>query len=117
MRLFYPKGDSINNLQWIRLREAKAPKFELFRDSLRRKSPPRHCFQVLGSLQRRRRVQIIQQDEAVKSAQQFYDLATVRYKTGLDPYLNIFTTHATLLSNQRIEIALRTQQLTQRAAH
>jgi outer membrane protein TolC len=62
-------------------------------------------------------VQIIQQDEAVKSAQQFYHLATVRYKTGLDPYLNIFTTHATLLSNQRIEIALRTQQLTQRAAH
>jgi outer membrane protein TolC len=57
-------------------------------------------------------VQITQQDEAVKSAQRFYDLATVRYKTGLDPYLNIFTAQATLLSNQQIEIGLRTQQLT-----
>ena len=57
-------------------------------------------------------VQITQQDEAVRSAQRFYDLATVRYKTGLDPYLNIFTAQATLLSNQQIEIALRTQQLT-----
>jgi NodT family efflux transporter outer membrane factor (OMF) lipoprotein len=57
-------------------------------------------------------VQITQQDEAVRSAQRFYDLATVRYKTGLDPYLNIFTAQATLLSNQQIEISLRTQQLT-----
>ncbi len=57
-------------------------------------------------------VQITQQVEAVRSAQRFYDLATVRYKTGLDPYLNIFTAQATLLSNQQIEISLRTQQLT-----
>jgi NodT family efflux transporter outer membrane factor (OMF) lipoprotein len=57
-------------------------------------------------------VQITQQHEAVKSAQRFYNLATVRYKTGLDPYLNIFTAQATLLSNQQIEISLRTQQLT-----
>jgi outer membrane protein TolC len=56
--------------------------------------------------------QITQQADAVSSAQRFYDLATVRYKTGLDPYLNIFTAQATLLSNQQIEIGLRTQQLT-----
>jgi NodT family efflux transporter outer membrane factor (OMF) lipoprotein len=56
--------------------------------------------------------EIEQEQETVASAQRFVDVASVRYKTGLDPYLNVFTAQAILLSNQQTLITLRAQQMT-----
>jgi len=56
--------------------------------------------------------QIEQQQETVASAQRYFDVATARYTTGLDPYLNVFTAQATLLVNQQTLITLRVQQMT-----
>ena len=56
--------------------------------------------------------QIGQQQETVASAQRNFDVASARYRTGLDPYLNVFTAQATLLANQQTVITLRTQQMT-----
>lgn len=56
--------------------------------------------------------EIEQEQETVASAQRFVDVASVRYKTGLDPYLNVFTAHAILLANQQTLITLRAQQMT-----
>jgi outer membrane protein TolC len=56
--------------------------------------------------------QIEQQRETVASAQRNFDIATARYKTGLDPYLNVFTAQSTLLANQQTAITLRVQQMT-----
>ena len=56
--------------------------------------------------------QIEQQQEVVASAQRNLDVASVRYKTGLDPYLNVFTAQSTLLANQQAVITLRVQQIT-----
>ena len=56
--------------------------------------------------------QIEQQQETVTSAQRYFDVATARYTTGLDPYLNVFTAQTTLLTNQQTMITLRVQQMT-----
>ena len=56
--------------------------------------------------------EIQQQQETVASAQRFFDVASVRYKTGLDPYLNVFTAQSTLLANQLTVVTLRVQQMT-----
>ena len=56
--------------------------------------------------------QIEQQEDTVASAQRYLDLATARYKTGLDPYLNVFTAQSTLLANQLTVITLHVQQMT-----
>jgi NodT family efflux transporter outer membrane factor (OMF) lipoprotein len=56
--------------------------------------------------------EIEQEQETVASAQRFVDVASARYKTGLDPYLNVFTAQAILLANQQTVIALRVQQMT-----
>jgi NodT family efflux transporter outer membrane factor (OMF) lipoprotein len=56
--------------------------------------------------------QIAQQQETVMSAQRYLDVASARYTTGLDPYLNVFTAQSTLLTNQQAVIALRVQQMT-----
>jgi NodT family efflux transporter outer membrane factor (OMF) lipoprotein len=56
--------------------------------------------------------QIEQQQETVASAQRYFDVATARYTTGLDPYLNVFTAQSTLLANQQTVIILRVQQMT-----
>jgi NodT family efflux transporter outer membrane factor (OMF) lipoprotein len=56
--------------------------------------------------------EIEQEQETVASAQRFFDVASVRYKTGLDPYLNVFTAQAILLANQQTVITLRVQQMT-----
>jgi NodT family efflux transporter outer membrane factor (OMF) lipoprotein len=53
-----------------------------------------------------------QQDEAVASAQRALTLSNERYKSGIDSYLNVITAQATLLSNQRTAVNLRTQQMT-----
>jgi NodT family efflux transporter outer membrane factor (OMF) lipoprotein len=56
--------------------------------------------------------QISQQDAAVKSAQRYVDLATTRYQTGLDPYLNVISAQTTLLSDQQTAVSLRVSEMT-----
>ena len=56
--------------------------------------------------------QIHQQDAAVKAAQRNLDIATDRYKLGIDPYLNVITAQTTLLTNQQSDVNLRGQQMT-----
>jgi NodT family efflux transporter outer membrane factor (OMF) lipoprotein len=56
--------------------------------------------------------EIGQEQETVASAQRSLDVASARYKTGLDPYLNVFTAQTILLTNQQAVIALRVQQMT-----
>ena len=57
-------------------------------------------------------VEIQQQDAAVLSAQKTLALATDRYKSGLDPYLNVITAETALLTNQQTAVNLRIQQMT-----
>jgi len=57
--------------------------------------------------------QEIEQEQAtVASAQRNLDVASARYKSGLDPYLNVFTAQTILLTNQQAVITLRVQQMT-----
>jgi NodT family efflux transporter outer membrane factor (OMF) lipoprotein len=51
--------------------------------------------------------QIDQQDAAVQAAQHNLDLATDRYKLGIDPYLNVITAQTTLFTNQQTAVTLR----------
>jgi NodT family efflux transporter outer membrane factor (OMF) lipoprotein len=57
-------------------------------------------------------IEIQHQDAAVKSAQRTLTVAMDRYRTGLDPYLNVITAQTTLLSNQETSVNLRIQQMT-----
>jgi NodT family efflux transporter outer membrane factor (OMF) lipoprotein len=56
--------------------------------------------------------EVQQQDTAVKAAVHYLDIATDRYKLGLDPYLDVITAQTALLSNQQTAATLRLQQLT-----
>jgi len=56
--------------------------------------------------------QITQQDTAVKAAQRYVDIATSRYQTGLDPYLDVITAQTTLLSDQQTAVTLRVSEMT-----
>jgi NodT family efflux transporter outer membrane factor (OMF) lipoprotein len=56
--------------------------------------------------------QITQEDTAVKSAQRYVDIATSRYQTGLDPYLNVISAQTTLLSDQQAQVSLRVSEIT-----
>jgi NodT family efflux transporter outer membrane factor (OMF) lipoprotein len=51
--------------------------------------------------------QIQQQDAAVQAAQHYLDLATERYKLGIDPYLDVITAQTTLFTNQQTAVTLR----------
>jgi NodT family efflux transporter outer membrane factor (OMF) lipoprotein len=53
-----------------------------------------------------------QQDNAVKSAERNLRLATDRYLLGIDPYLNVITAQAALLTNQQAAVTFRLQQMT-----
>jgi outer membrane protein, multidrug efflux system len=53
---------------------------------------------------------VTQADASVKSAQDAFDIATVRYKGGVDTYLEMITTQQTLLTNQRQAVQVRGQQ-------
>ncbi|HTW63910.1 MAG TPA: efflux transporter outer membrane subunit [Bryobacteraceae bacterium] len=55
--------------------------------------------------------QILREDTAVESAQRYLNLATARYQTGLDPYLNVMTAQLTLLSNQQTQVTLRVNEI------
>ncbi|HEX3543108.1 MAG TPA: efflux transporter outer membrane subunit, partial [Candidatus Acidoferrum sp.] len=56
--------------------------------------------------------QIELEQEAVKSAERFLELANARYYTGVDTYLNVLVAQTTLLSNQQNLTSLRTQAMT-----
>jgi NodT family efflux transporter outer membrane factor (OMF) lipoprotein len=56
--------------------------------------------------------QIAKQDAAVQAAQRYVDIATARYQTGLDPYLDVLTAQTTLLSDQQILLTLRVSEMT-----
>jgi hypothetical protein len=47
------------------------------------------------------------QQEAVKSAQEYLDLELPRYQTGIDPYLESLTAQNTLLSDQQTFVTLQ----------
>jgi NodT family efflux transporter outer membrane factor (OMF) lipoprotein len=56
--------------------------------------------------------QVEREKAAVAAAQRFFDIATTRYHTGIDPYLNVITAETTLLSDQQTEVTLRVNELT-----
>jgi len=56
--------------------------------------------------------QLQQQNQAVVAAQRYFDLADIRYRTGVDTYLNVFTAQSSLLTNQQTAISIRIQQMT-----
>jgi NodT family efflux transporter outer membrane factor (OMF) lipoprotein len=55
--------------------------------------------------------EIEQEQQAVASAQQYVTLATGRYETGVDPYLNVLTAQTTLLADQQTLVTLQMQQM------
>ncbi|WP_353073112.1 efflux transporter outer membrane subunit [Tunturiibacter gelidiferens] len=56
--------------------------------------------------------QQIQQQEAVKSAEEFVTLETARYQTGIDPYVNVVTAQTTLLTDRQSVATVRVQEMT-----
>jgi NodT family efflux transporter outer membrane factor (OMF) lipoprotein len=56
--------------------------------------------------------QIQQQNEAIAAAQRYLDMENIRYKTGVDPYLDVATAETSLLTNQQTEVNLRIEQMT-----
>ena len=57
-------------------------------------------------------VEIHQQDVAVASAERTLQIATDRYKLGIDPYLNVITAQTALFSNRQTAVTLRSTQMT-----
>jgi NodT family efflux transporter outer membrane factor (OMF) lipoprotein len=55
---------------------------------------------------------IAQQDAAVEAAQRSLNEATVRYKAGLDPYLNVISAQTILLNDEQTAVGFREQQFT-----
>ncbi|HEY1314782.1 MAG TPA: efflux transporter outer membrane subunit [Steroidobacteraceae bacterium] len=53
-----------------------------------------------------------QADSGVKNAQQAFDIATTRYKGGVDTYLEMITAQQVLLGNQRQAVQVHGQQFT-----
>jgi|HubBroStandDraft_6_1064221.scaffolds.fasta_scaffold15367_5 NodT family efflux transporter outer membrane factor (OMF) lipoprotein len=56
--------------------------------------------------------QIAKQAAAVQAAQLYVEIATARYQTGLDPYLDVLTAQNTLLSGQQTLVTLRVSEMT-----
>ncbi len=55
--------------------------------------------------------QILRQQESVKASQEFLDLETARYNTGVDPYVDVVTAQTTLLSNRVTLNSLQVEQM------
>jgi NodT family efflux transporter outer membrane factor (OMF) lipoprotein len=55
--------------------------------------------------------QILHQQEAVTSAQEFLNLEMQRYQTGVDPYVNVLTAQTTVLSDQEALNSLQVSQM------
>jgi NodT family efflux transporter outer membrane factor (OMF) lipoprotein len=56
--------------------------------------------------------QILHQQDAVKDSQDYLNLETVRYNTGVDPYVDVMLAQTTLLSNQETLNALQVEEMT-----
>jgi NodT family efflux transporter outer membrane factor (OMF) lipoprotein len=56
--------------------------------------------------------QLIRQKAAVSAAQRYLRIATARYETGLDPYLDVTTAQTTLLADEQTEVTLEVSELT-----
>ncbi len=56
--------------------------------------------------------QIARQDAAVEAAQRYLQIATARYQTGLDPYLDVMSAQLILLGDQQTEMTLRVSEMT-----
>jgi NodT family efflux transporter outer membrane factor (OMF) lipoprotein len=56
--------------------------------------------------------QLIRQQQAVTSAEEFVTLETARYQTGIDPYVNVVTAQTTLLTDRQSVASLRVQEMT-----
>jgi NodT family efflux transporter outer membrane factor (OMF) lipoprotein len=56
--------------------------------------------------------QLIQQQAAVTSAEEFVTLETARYQTGIDPYVDVVTAQTTLLTDRQSVASLRVQEMT-----
>ena len=54
---------------------------------------------------------IEQQDAAVEAATRGFREATVRYRAGIDPYLNVIVAQTTLLNDQQIAVSFRMQEM------
>jgi NodT family efflux transporter outer membrane factor (OMF) lipoprotein len=57
-------------------------------------------------------VQIKQQEQAVKSAQESLDLELIRYKTGVDPYIDVVTAQTTVLGDRQTLATVHVEQMT-----
>lgn len=55
--------------------------------------------------------QINRENVALEQALNYVKIATARYETGLDPYLNVMTAQLTLLGNQQTQITLRVNEM------
>jgi NodT family efflux transporter outer membrane factor (OMF) lipoprotein len=49
--------------------------------------------------------EIIEQQTAINSSQRYLDLALIRYKTGVDSYLNVITAENSLLTNKESQVS------------
>jgi NodT family efflux transporter outer membrane factor (OMF) lipoprotein len=56
--------------------------------------------------------QLIQQQQAEASAQEFVTLEMARYQTGIDPYVDVVTAQTTLLTDRQAVASLRVQEMT-----
>ena len=56
--------------------------------------------------------QIARQNRAVQAAQRYLDIATARYQTGLDPYLDVLVAENTLLGDRQTLVTLRVSEVT-----
>jgi NodT family efflux transporter outer membrane factor (OMF) lipoprotein len=56
--------------------------------------------------------QIVQQQAAVKDAQEYLNLETARYTTGVDPYVDVMLAENTLLTNQQTLNSLQVEEMT-----
>jgi NodT family efflux transporter outer membrane factor (OMF) lipoprotein len=56
--------------------------------------------------------QLEQQKEAIDAAHEYLSLAQTRFRTGLDPYLDVFTAQTSLLSDQQTAVTLQVQRIT-----
>ena len=55
--------------------------------------------------------QILREQEALKSAQEYQNLAIARYETGVDPYLNVLTAQTTVLLDEQTLASLQIQEM------
>ena len=56
--------------------------------------------------------EIVQQQVATKSASRYLELATIRFKTGVDSYLNVITAQNSVLTSRETEVTIELRQMT-----